>query len=253
MKLIHTLVFLPIFTTLILIAASAQAESLYLSICASMTDTYRELESNFTAVHPDIELFSNIGPSGSLAKQIEQGAPADIFISANPDWMNYLLAKNLVDDSSETILARNRLVFVGPRDAPCSGPEDLRRLKRIAIGNPVSVPAGQYAHQALKKLGLYDELKNGKKLVMAKDVRQALIYADRGEVDGAFVYLTDARLSRQTIVHFQVDPSLHSPITYPLCLTKSGSRKTSARLFYDYLRSAEALKIMNRHGFENPL
>ena len=250
-KFIYALL-LPIFAALPLTAASAQAESIYLSICASMTDTYRELESNFNVAYPGIELFANIGPSGALAKQIEQGAPADIFVSANPEWMDYLLANNLVDDSSKTTLARNRLVFVGPKDTPCSGPKYLRTLERIAIGNPASVPAGHYARQALERLGLYDELKNAKTLVMAKDVRQALLYADRGEVDGAFVYLTDARLSRQTIIHFHVDPSLHSPITYPLCLTKSGSTKTSAWLFYDYVTSAEALKIMNRHGFENP-
>ena len=242
----------PVFAALLLTVSIARAESLYLSICASMTDVYTELESDFAASHPDIELYSNIGPSGSLAKQIQQGAPADLFISANPDWMNYLVEKNLMDGSSETVVAHNTLVFVGPPDISCSGPEDLSRLNRIAIGNPASVPAGQYARQALEKLGLYDDLKNDRKLVMAKDVRQALLYADRGEVDGAFVYLSDARLSRHTVIHFEVEASLHSPITYPLCLTSSGTEKASARLFYDYLTSTKAAQILKLQGFKMP-
>lgn len=242
----------PVFAALLLTVSCARAESLYLSICSSMTDVYRELESDFSAGHPEVKLYSNIGPSGSLAKQIEQGAPADLFISANPDWMNYLVEKKLMDGSSETVLAHNTLVFVGPPDIPCSGPGDLIRLNRIAIGNPASVPAGQYARQALEKLGLYDDLRDDRKLVMAKDVRQALLYADRGEVDGAFVYLSDARLSRHTIIHFEVDASLHSPITYPLCLTASGTEKTSAGLFYDYLTSTKAAQILELQGFKIP-
>lgn len=242
----------PILSALLLTVSSARAESIYLSICASMTDVYRELESDFAASHPDIELFSNIGSSGSLAKQIEQGAPADLFISANPDWTKRLVEKELMDHSSNTILAHNTLVFVGPPDIPCSGPDNLRRLKRIAIGNPASVPAGQYARQALERLGLYEDLKDNRKLVMAKDVRQALLYADRGEVDGAFVYRSDARLSRHTVIHFEVTPSLHSPITYPLCLTASGAQKRGARLFYDYLTSTKAELIIKRLGFDMP-
>ena len=238
--------------TIALTPLQTRAEAVYLSICASMTDAVRELTENFTALHPGIGIFPNIGPSGSLAKQIEQGAPADLFVSANPDWMKYLEEKKLVDLSSTTALARNSLVFVGPADTGPYGPGDLPRLERIAMGNPASVPAGQYAREALENLGLFADLHRNRTLVMAKDVRQALLYADRGEVDGAFVYRSDALLSRRTVVHFEIDPSLHAPIIYPLALTAAGKEKVEARMFFDYLTSSEAESVIRRHGFDPP-
>lgn len=251
-KLYPSLLLRVIVAVLVLLPIPAHSESIYLSICASMADSFRELEDNFAAIHPDIDIFLNIGPSGSLARQIEQGAPTDLFVSANPDWMSYLLDRELVVESTKMILARNGLVFIGPREPPISGPETLRQLKRIAIGNPASVPAGQYAREALENLNLYDELKAERKLVMAKDVRQALFYADRGEVDGAFVYLSDAPLSRHTVIHFEVDPSLHSPISYPLALTVTGNSKKAAQLFHDYLGTGETAAVLKRYGFRPP-
>ena len=247
-----SLVLTAIIAVLILMPAPAISESIYLSICASMADSFRELKEDFTARHPDIDILLNIGPSGSLARQIEQGAPTDLFVSAHSDWMGYLLDRELVVESTKIILARNGLAFVGPRDPPISDPEALRQLKRIAIGNPAIVPAGQYAREALENLTLYHDLKAEKKLVMAKDVRQALFYADRGEVDGAFVYLSDASLSRHTIIHFEVDPSLHSPIEYPLALTVAGNNKRGAQLLHEYLETGETAAVLKQHGFRPP-
>ena len=241
-----------IFAVLILLPTPALSESIYLSICASMADSFRELKEDFTARHPDIDILLNIGPSGSLARQIEQGAPTDLFVSANTDWMSYLLDRELMVESTKIILARNGLAFVGPQDPAISAPNALKQLERIAIGNPASVPAGQYAREALENLDLYDDLKADKRLVMVKDVRQALFYADRGEVDGAFVYLSDASLSRHTIIHFEVDPSLHSPIEYPLALTVTGHGKKGAKLFLDYLGTGETAAVLKRHGFRPP-
>jgi molybdate transport system substrate-binding protein len=241
-----------IIAVLILLPNSAHTASIHLSICASMADSFRELKEDFAARHPEINIFLNIGPSGSLARQIEQGAPADLFVSANPDWMSYLQDRELVVESTIMILARNLLVFVGSPGKVISGPDALRQLTRIAIGNPASVPAGQYALEALKNLSLYDDLKASKKLVMAKDVRQALFYADRGEVDGAFVYLSDAPLGRHTVIHFEVDPSLHSPISYPLSLTATGHHKKGAQLFYDFLGTGETAAVLKRRGFRPP-
>ncbi len=229
---------------------SARADTVFVSVCASMTDVFKELTANFSKSHPDINIQTNFGPSGALAKQIEQGAPADLFVSANSDWMDYLVGQKLVDERSRMDLARNRLVFIGRPELTGAAPDTLSGLNQIAIGNPAHVPAGQYAQQALTKLSLYDALKRQKKLVMAKDVRQALIYADRGEVDGAFVYATDARLSRTAVIHFTVDDSLHAPIVYPLGLTADGSNDQMARRFYDYLMTPETGSVLNRYGFE---
>ncbi len=249
MKFSHNLFALAI-AYLFLSLGSARADTLFLSVCTSMTDVFKELASNFSRLHPDNKVHPNFGPSGALAKQIEQGAPADLFISANADWMDYLADKKLVDGSSRTVFAHNRLVFVGRPEVSCPTPAELSRLDRIAIGNPANVPAGQYAKQALEKLSLYKNLKAQKKLVIAKDVRQALIYADRDEVDGAFVYLTDAKLSRNTIIHFTVDPDLHAPINYPLCLTARGKKNQLALQFYEYLKTPDAGAVLNRYGFE---
>ncbi len=227
-----------------------RADSLHISVCASMTDAIEELAADFSTLHPEHTIRINIGPSGALAKQIEQGAPADLFISANSDWMDYLVEKKLIGQSSRTVLARNRLVFVSRQQRPNLSPDSLTSLDRIAIGNPAHVPAGQYAKLALEKLGLYDGLRDQQKLVLAKDVRQALIYADRGIDDGAFVYATDARLSRNTTVHFTVDSALHAPISYALGLTAGALDNSLALDFHDYLKGPESAAVLSRYGFE---
>ena len=231
--------------------ATAHAQTINLSVAASLTDAFNEIIAGFSVQHPDAKFQPNYGSSGSLAKQIEQGAPADLYVSANAKWMKYLSAKKMIEPGSERMFAYNKLVFVGEKKATDVTLESLVKLDRIALGSPDSVPAGQYARQALEKAGIYATLEQDKKLIMAKDVRQALIYADRGEVDGAFVYKTDALLATHAQILFTVADNLYDRVSYPMGLTVTGAKNELVRSFYDYLRSPEAIAILTKYGFES--
>ena len=226
----------------------APAAEVRLSVAASMTNATRELIASFEKQVPGVALLPNFASSGSLAMQIAQGAPADIFISANPRWMSYLVDEKRIPVDQVRDIAYNSLVFVGNKDLSITSLDDVARLRRIAIGSPNSVPAGQYAEQVLKTAGLYDRVQG--KLVLAKDVRQALIYADRGETDGAFVYRTDAPLAQEAVVLLDVPQALHSRVSYPAGLTVEGEANPPAVAFFDYLRSPAAAKIFNAFGFD---
>ena len=153
-----------------------------------MSDLFKSVTAAYTQEHPGVKILSNFSSSGALAKQIDQGAPTDIYVSANPKWMEYLDEKGRIVTGTKRIFAHNSLVFVGKPGVTVHSMTDLQKLLRIALASPSSAPAGQYARQALTKAGLYEDLLQAGKLAMAKDVRQALMYADRGETDGAFVY-----------------------------------------------------------------
>ncbi len=230
---------------------TVQAQTIHLSVAASMTDAFKEMMAGFSAKNSSAEFLPNFASSGSLAKQIEQGAPADIFVSANPKWMKYLAEKQLIAAGTDRIFAYNQLVFVGEKKLTGGlSLENLVSLDLIALGTPQSVPAGQYAKQAMEKAGVYADLEREKKLIMAKDVRQALIYADRGEVDGAFVYKTDALLAERAKIIFIVPQNFYNRVSYPLALTTAGVKNESAKAFYDYMSSPEALAILTKYGFE---
>ncbi len=231
-------------------ACSVQTETVYVSVAASMTDVFKELLDRFALLQPQVKIRPNFASSGSLAKQIEQGAPADIYISANPKWMRYLLEKDLIEPGSEHTFAYNNLVFISSSTTLDVDLARLNQLERIALGSPQSVPAGQYARQAMTAAGVYAPLEQARKLVMAKDVRQALLYADRGEVDGAFVYATDAALAKTARILFVVPEKLYDRISYPLALTREGADKNAARSFYDYMSSPEALEVLTYFGFK---
>jgi len=125
--------------------------------------------------------------------------------------------------------------------------QELPKLERIAIGSPKSVPAGGYALEAFKKAGIDNQLE--KKLVYAKDVRECLMYAERGEVDGAFVYKTDVLLAKQVKILFTVPQELYSRVTYPMALTVSGAKNRDAAAFFGYLHSDEAKAVLVKYGF----
>lgn len=244
-KVLFTVLLLQIFTVL-----SVQAQTVHLSVAASMTDVFNEMIKAFSAKHTDAKFQPNFASSGSLAKQIEQGAPADIFLSANPKWMKYLVEKDLVAAGTDRILAFNQLVFVGAKKSTELSLKGLTGLDRIALGTPQSVPAGQYAKQAMEHAGIYATLEETRKLVMAKDVRQALIYADRGEVDGAFVYKTDALLAKNAQILFVVPEDYYDRVSYPIALTNEGAKNDLAKAFYEYINSPEAKAILAKYGFE---
>lgn len=228
----------------------ARAADVRLSVAASMTDAFKALAAAFDTNHPGITVLPNFGSSGALAKQIVLGAPADLFISANPKWMDYLVREKEISPATVRIFAYNTLVVVGRQTTPITSLADLIKFDRIAIGSPGSVPAGQYAEQAMRAAGVYEKLLKLDKLVMAKDVRQALIYADRGEVTGAFVYRTDALLAKKAAILYRVPEHLHDRIAYPLGLTTAGEANGAAKTFYAYMASPAAIKILKKYGFK---
>lgn len=228
--------------------ASVQAADINLSVAASLREAVTELSANFSRKNPNTKFICNVGASGALAKQIENGAPADLFFSANQKWMDYLKAKNLLDEKHISVFAFNSLVFVGMPDLKVKTIKDLTTLEKVAIGSPKSVPAGEYAMAALTRAGLDKKLEN--KLVMARDVRECLMYAERGEVSGAFVYKTDAlQMAQKVKILFEVPQELYSPVTYPVGLTLAGSKKADAAAFFDYLQTAEAKGTLTKYGF----
>ena len=231
-----------------LLPITATAADINLFVAASMREVVNDLTDSFTKKNSSIDFKKNYGGSGALAKQIENGAPADIFISANLEWMGYLKARKLADDKSIATFAYNTLVFAGRPGVKAANLQDVLKLEKIAIGSPKSVPAGEYAVEAFKKAGIDKQLE--KKLVMARDVRECLLYADRGEVDGAFVYKTDAlQVARNAKILFTVPQEYYSRVTYPMALTLAGSKKAEATAFYRFLQSSEAKNILARHGF----
>lgn len=244
-KIISTLLLL----FLLLFPRLLWAEELRLSVAGSMIDVIREVGGVFSDQHPETRLLPNFASSGALAKQLAAGAPADIYISANPKWMDYLVAQGIIPAATVETLAYNRLVLVGQPTVPVTEMSDLTQLSRIALGSPKSVPAGRYAEQAMTKAGLYQPLLTEGKLIMTKDVRQALLYADRGEVDVAFVYATDAPLANKAKILFEVPQELYPRVTYPMGLTVAGVDKEEARAFLDFLHSAAGKEIFERHGF----
>ncbi|MGV1098048.1 molybdate ABC transporter substrate-binding protein [Thiovibrio sp. JS02] len=226
-----------------------QAAEVHLSAAASLSDAVKKMVAEFQQGQPETVVLVNFGASGALAKQVAQGAPADLFISANPKWMEYLAGEGRVSRKTVRIFAGNRLVLVGLEQGAIASLADLQAMKRIALGSPKSVPAGQYAEQALRASGLYERLFAENKLVVAQDVHQALLYAERGEVDAAFVYQTDALLARRAVILYPVPETLHEAISYPMALTVSGEKNSAAAAFYEFLAGARAGEILAEYGF----
>ena len=231
---------------LLLVTTPALAGDVNLFVAASLKDVVNELSNGFAKTHPGVKFVKNYGASGQLAKQIENGAPSDLFISANLEWMEYLKGKQLADNASIGTFTYNTLVFAGA-PGKASSLRDLLKLDRIAIGSPRSVPAGEYAMEAFKRAGLDKQLE--KKLVMAKDVRECLMYAERGEVDGAFVYRTDALQAKQAKILFTVPQDLYPRVVYPLALTAAGAKNKDAAAFLRYLHGSVAKSVLAKYGF----
>ena len=231
---------------MLLTASSALAGEINLSVAASLKEVINELSDGFAKTHPGVKFVKNYGASGQLARQIENGAPSDIFISANLEWMDYLKEKKQADSASIGTFTYNTLVFAGT-PGKASSMHDLVKLDRIAIGSPKSVPAGEYAMAAIKKAGLDKRLE--KKLIMARDVRECLMYSERGEVDGAFVYRTDALQGRQAKILFTVPQELYPRVIYPMALTVTGAKNKDAAAFFSYLHSSGAKSVLAKYGF----
>jgi molybdate transport system substrate-binding protein len=225
------------------LAACRRGEGLLVFAAASTSDALSELGTLFEAKHGQRVRFS-WGSSGDLARQIEAGAPADLFLSADRAKVDRLEARGHV--ASRRDLLRNRLVVVVPSASTLliSGPRDLARVKRLAIGDPVSVPAGAYAREWLENSGAWAEV--SPHVVPTLDVRAALAAVESGSVDAAIVYRTDARIAKSAKVAFE--PEQQPDIVYPLAVLTRARRDLSDS-FVALATSVEGRAIFERRGF----
>lgn len=230
--------------------ASPKVE-LLVSAAASLTESMDELKTIYETAHNDVNLTFNYGASGTLQQQIEQGAPADLFLSAGKKQMDALLDKELINSELSTNLLTNGLVLIVPGNATVqiNTLEDLEQAGNIAIGTPESVPAGKYAQQTLSYFKLWDSLQP--KLVLTKDVKQVLSYVETGNADAGFVYKTDAAVSDKVKIALTADPTSHDPIEYPAGVLTGSQHPDEAKAFYEFLQSAEAMEVFKKYGF-NP-
>ncbi len=222
---------------------------LIVSAAASLTDAIQEIEGGYRHDHPDVELRNNFGSSGTLAGQVEEGAPADVFISAASKPMDDLEARGLIVAGTRRNLLRNSLVLIVPRGSKLNSFKQLDdgSVRTIALGDPASVPAGQYGRQTLVALHLMDSVQ--RKLVLAKDVRQVLAYVETGNADAGLVYATDAAISSNVRVAATAPEGSHDAIVYPAAATASGHHEAAAREFVEYLQSAAAKAAFEKRGF----
>jgi len=235
-------------------ATSQQKTDITVSAAISMKDALDSATEIYKAKNPSAAVHFNLGGSGTLQRQIEQGAPADLFISASPEEMDKLESENLLLPGSRRNLVTNRVVLIVPVAATTTVAsfQDLTKpeVKLIAIGEPRTVPAGMYAEQILTHLGLYDRLKP--KFVFGKDVRGVLTYVATGNADAGIVYATDARVSTEVKVVAGAPPGSHSPVIYPIAIVRASRNAAAANEFEAFLLSASARAVFAKFGFGPP-
>lgn len=263
----RTLSILALFTVLMLVVACGKEEptsvapkreegkeqpvQLTVSAAASLKEALNEIADEYKKMKVNVTISYNFGSSGVLQQQIEQGAPADLFISAGKPQMDALEQKGLIIKDSRKDLLSNKLVLIVPADSKLQlgSFADVTRpeVKRAALGSPDTVPAGKYVKESYEKQGLWKQVEA--KQVLAKDVRQVLAYVESGEVDAGFVYLTDAKTSGKVKVAAESDPATHAPIVYPAAIVKDAHHFAEAENYLKFLQSGQARQIFEKYGF----
>jgi molybdate transport system substrate-binding protein len=231
---------------------SKAGREITVSAAVSLRDAFREISKQYEG-RTGAKINFNFGASGALQKQIESGAPVDVFASAGIPQMDALAKQGLIAPETRRDFARNTLVLVVPTDSTSgiTAFADLggAKVKKLAIGNPKTVPVGQYAERSLTRLGLWQEL--GSRLILAEDVRQALDYVARGEVDAGIVYASDVRATGDRVRTVATAPAdSHDPILYPIAVVKASSNQETAKAFIDAVMSDEGQRILEKYGFE---
>jgi molybdate transport system substrate-binding protein len=246
-----------VFATLcaLFVAAGAQAagsgEAITVYGAASLANVLQVIGDGFTTA-TGIPVKLSFAASSQLARQIESGSPADVFFSADPEWMDYLEQHDLIQKPSRANVLGNRLVLIAPADstvrlriAPNFPLRAALGTGRLATADPDTVPAGRYARSALLNLGVWNDVAD--RLVPAENVRSAMVFVARGEAPLGIVYETDARVDRKVRIIDVFPAGTHPPITYPLALTRSAS--PAAARFVDYLRGPAGRAAFERYGF----
>ncbi|MBW4632718.1 MAG: molybdate ABC transporter substrate-binding protein [Iphinoe sp. HA4291-MV1] len=224
--------------------------NLLVSAAASLKDAMEEIKTVYQQSKPSVNINYNLGASGALQQQIEQGAPADVFISAGKKQMDALEQKGLLLPGTRANLANNSLVLVVPSNS--TGVTSFNTLsdakvKKIAIGEPRSVPAGQYGEQVLQNLNLLQKIKP--KLVYGSNVRQVLAAVESGNADAGLVYATDAKITNKVKVAVVASEKSHSPIVYPMAVLKSSKNVDAAKEFVQFLSGDSAVAVLKKYGF----
>jgi molybdate transport system substrate-binding protein len=243
-----------LFLLLMLAPLAANAQTLTVFAAASLTDAMKDISGIWVKAGHEAPRMS-FASSSTLAQQIQQGAPVNVFASADEKWMNYLAKANLIAPNTRHDLLGNDLVLIVPTNHPTHvdiGPGfDLLALLgpdgRLAVGDPAHVPAGIYAEQALRKLGLWDKV--SPRLAAAPDVRSALLLVERGEAPAGIVYGTDAAVSKAVRIAGLFPAGSHDPITYPFAVVKAGDTK-EARDFLAFMATPAAREIWVKRGFK---
>ncbi len=233
----------------VVLSCAVSAAELTVSAAASLTNAFRELAPMFEAQLPDTKVQLNFGASGALLQQIAKGAPVDVFASADQETMNQAQVKA----SDRSFFVSNALVVIVPAQGN-TVPKSLSDLaqpayKRVAIGLPASVPVGRYTKASLEKAGLWAAIEP--KMIGAQNVRQALDYVARGEVDAGFVYSTDAALMPDKVkVSFAVPTP--TPILYPIASIATSTNTDAAKKFIEFVSSPTAQSVLAKYGFGKP-
>ncbi|KAF1006303.1 MAG: Molybdate-binding protein ModA [Luteibacter sp.] len=229
------------------------ATDLVVSAAASLTDGFRAVGVAYEKAHPSSHVVFNFAASDVLLRQIEQGAPVDVFASADEAAMDKAVAVQVVDVASRRDFATNALVLIVPHDGKTTitVPADLAApgVKRVAYGDPASVPVGRYTKAALESEKLWGAV--SAKGVLAQNVRQSLDYVARGEVDAGFVFATDAVVAKDTVRVVATVPT-PTPIRYPIALVKDTKQPADAMAFRDFVLSPAGRSILARYGFGSP-
>ena len=231
-----------------------QAETVKVYAAASLTNVISDIAVVYKKQHPQTDIVPVFGASSALAKQIEAGAKSDLFFSADVDWMNYLIKKQMITENKSKALLSNQLVLISPKKLNIAFKAQpnfnfAQSFKgHVCTGQMESVPAGKYAKQSLIKLNWLDSLKG--RIVGTDDVRSALAFVERGECDVGIVYKTDALISRKVKIIGIFPANSHSPIVYPLALTKQGQKNKEAVQFEKFIKSSKQAKaIFQKYGF----
>lgn len=219
---------------------------LTISAAASLKDALEEIEEVYEQQN-EVDLLLNFAASGTLSKQIEQGAPVDVFLSADEDNFTSLVKKKLIHKDEAIHLLKNELVLISPMNSNLASIEDIIKADKIAVGIPETVPAGKYAKEALENLGLWKQLEDH--VIYAKDVRQVLSYVETGNVSAGVVYKTDSYVTDKVKKVATIDSTLHSPIVYSIGVVRTSKNKEKSNDFYEFLQDKKAMSIFGKYGF----
>ena len=232
----------------------APTSTILVAAAASLQKAFQEVTPIYTKANPNQIVNYNFAASGVLEQQIAQGAPVDVFIAAADKQINSLQSQGLLVSGTQKTLLTNQLVLVAPKQSKVALTSFKQltdpAIKRVSIGEPRTVPAGQYATEVFKNLGILEQIKS--KFVLGNNVRSVLTTVETGDVDAGIVYITDAKSSDKVTIAAIADEKLHSPIHYPIAVIKSSKSLAGSRQFIEFLQSKSAQTVFKKHGFGIP-